>query len=463
MALSGSFATSAYTHTSGTKSWLVFSWTASQSVEDNRTTISWTLKGARSSSSGYVNAGGFKVVVDGITVYSKSTDYRIELRDGTVVASGTKTLTHKDDGERAFSASVEAGIYTFAVNCKGSSTFNLDTIARASTIKCTEAYIGEKPIITINKSSPKFTHTVKCRQWDDRPLITIAEKTSATTITDWTIPTTFYEKIPDAPKTSLWLECTTYNGNTELGTRYCMFVAYADETKCKPSVSGSVTILDDYTRELTGREDTIIRYCSMVRATMDVEEKNGASIVLTTINNNVGTDWGTGKVETNVFDFYAKDSRGFSNSDKVVFNMIPYTKLTNESTAQRTDPTSGKAALTIKGNWFNNSFGAVDNTLRVRVRRVGSDEYVGVIPNISGNEYSANITLFGLDYTQSHDIEVEASDKVGTSKKTITIPKGIPVFDWGEEDFNFNVPVTINGVDILEKLAELEALLAKKG
>lgn len=129
MALSGSFNTTAY---SGR--YLTFSWTATQNVAANTSTISWRLVGA-GTGSGYYVSGNFKVVIAGETVYQSAT--RIELRVGTVVATGTKTLTHNSDGTKTFSASAEAGIYTVAVNCRGSGNFTLNTIPRASTVTAT--------------------------------------------------------------------------------------------------------------------------------------------------------------------------------------------------------------------------------------------------------------------------------------------------------------------------------------
>ena len=171
-----------------------------------------------------------------------------------------------------------------------------------------------------------------------------------------------------------------------------------------------------------------------------------------------GTTRTIANVETGTFDFYAKDSREYFNSDKVVKSIVPYIRLTNDAIAYRDDPTSGKATIEIEGNYFNGSFGAVANTLTVKYRLEGGS-YISVTPTINGNKYSAKVSLTGLDYTQAFKYEVVVEDKLSTVTKPLTIQKGIPVFDWGEEDFNFNVPVTINGVNILEKLAELERLV----
>ena len=101
MASNGSFNTSAYSNR-----YLTFSWSVqSQSVANNSTTISWTLKGA-GSASGYYKAGNFKVVINGTTVYSTAESSRINLYNGTLVKSGTFTITHNSDGTKSFTAYV---------------------------------------------------------------------------------------------------------------------------------------------------------------------------------------------------------------------------------------------------------------------------------------------------------------------------------------------------------------------
>lgn len=147
MASSGSFNTSAY---SGR--YLTFSWSvASQSIPNNQTTINWSLKGAGGSTSGYFMAGNFKVVIDGVTVYSSSN--RIQLFNGTNVASGTYTFTHNNVGAKSFSASAQAGIYYVAVNCSGSGSWDLPTIPRY-------ANITSFSVSKYSETQVKFNYTV---------------------------------------------------------------------------------------------------------------------------------------------------------------------------------------------------------------------------------------------------------------------------------------------------------------
>ena len=462
MASSGSLLTNGwYSDSKGDYVYLEFAWSVTAtSIPNNTKTIYWELRGKRTAS-GFVNAGGFKVVIDGDTVYNKSTDYRIELRNGTVVASGSKTLTHNANGTRSFSVSIQGAIYTYAVNATGSKEFTLDTIPRTSSIRCTIANIESKPTITISRASSSFTHTVTYQFGSLTG--TIATKTSATSITSWTIPASFYGQIPNAKTGRGTLTCTTFSGNTTVGTSTCNLDVTTDEAKCKPTVSGTVEDTNADTVALTGDKNILVRYCSTALCTMSTTLNKSAGSIKSKTINNVAVSGNTrtiANVESGVFDFWAKDSRDYQGSDKETKTLVPYIKLTNDSTVQRTEPTSGNATLTIKGNYFNGSFGAESNTLTVKYRK-GSGSYITVTPTISGNKYSATVPLSGLDYTQSFSYTVVVSDKISTVTKKLTLQKGIPVFDWGESDFAFNVPVKIDGTLTIGGETITEAQLTK--
>ena len=188
MASSGSFKTSAYDGR-----YLLFEWNVSnQNIQNNTTTISWTLSGAGTASVGYYKAGNFKVVIDGKTVYSSTA--RINLYNGTTVKSGTYTFTHGTDGTKTFKASVEVGIYTTAVNCTGSSTFSLPAIPRASTILSVS---GNK--IT-DKYSVKYSKAVST--YNDTLQINVAGRSVSQKITNYSSGSTF--SLSDAVKKDIY-------------------------------------------------------------------------------------------------------------------------------------------------------------------------------------------------------------------------------------------------------------------
>ena len=211
MATSGSITTNSCEGRSLTLSWSL----SSQSVADNYSNISWKLKGSGSGSC-WVNAGNFKAVINGTTVYSSST--RIQLYNGTTVASGTAKISHNSDGTKSFKLSCEAGIYYVAVNCTASGTHTLTTIPRASSVSATAVNLGSATTVSISRASSSFTHTLTYSFGSATG--TIATKTSSTSVS-WTPPLSLANQIPSATSGTCTITCTTYNGSTSIGSKTC--------------------------------------------------------------------------------------------------------------------------------------------------------------------------------------------------------------------------------------------------
>lgn len=149
MAESGSFNTSSYS-----SRYLKFSWSIkSKNASSNYVDISWKLVGAGGTSTRWYMSGSFKVVIDGDTEYSSAT--RIKLYNGTVVASGTKRLNNASN--RTFSASAQAGIYTVAVNCKGSGSWKLPQLAVEPTLPNSIKVTGGAGGSWVDEDDPKFS------------------------------------------------------------------------------------------------------------------------------------------------------------------------------------------------------------------------------------------------------------------------------------------------------------------
>lgn len=437
MALSGSFNTTAY---NGVR-YLTFSWTATQNVTNNTSTISWKLVGA-GTGTGYYMAGNFKVVINGETVYSSAD--RIQLRVGTVVASGTKTITHNSDGTKTFSASAEAGIYTVAVNCRGSANFTLNTIPRASTMSCGPGVINGWHTININRASSAFTHTVTYKFGDLSG--SVYTKTTLTSLT-WIIPDDFYTQIPNAKSGTCTLTCQTYNGTTLIGTSTATFTASVDETNCKPTLSPFLWDTNSTTVNLTGDDTRLIRYHSNLYAEANAAARKSATLTNTVLQGDTtvfGDSYTFNNVQKNSVTFWAYDSRGYEVSQTETLTMVDYTHLT--CVIANTKPsTSGEFTFEVDGNCFNGSFGVVSNTLTVKYRyKTSSGSYTAwttMAVSRSGHNYTATATINGLDYRETYTFQAMATDSlesVTTDEKAI---KSLPVFDWSGSDFNFNVPV----------------------
>ena len=169
--------------TSAEGRYLTFNWSVDNTnIKENYKEIYWSLVGA--GVGGYVIGGNFKVVIDGETVYNNST--RREIWVDTVIASGYKKIYHTNNGTRSFSASVEAGIYEVAVNCRGSGSWELPTISRY-------ANITSFTVSSRDETSVLFNYTVDSEcdyawyssdngsNWHDLPNTNIVSSLSAGT------------------------------------------------------------------------------------------------------------------------------------------------------------------------------------------------------------------------------------------------------------------------------------------
>lgn len=149
MANNGSITSNAQSNRSITFAWEV----QSQSIANNTTTIYWQLKGS-GSNTGWVESGNFQVKIDNSVVYSSST--RIRLYNNTLVAEGTYTFTHDNNGNKSFSAYIQAGIYAIAVNVSASGSWALPQIARLAVIDSFDKGTDIAQQMTI-KYTPKAT------------------------------------------------------------------------------------------------------------------------------------------------------------------------------------------------------------------------------------------------------------------------------------------------------------------
>jgi hypothetical protein len=156
-------------------------------------------------------------------------------------------------------------------------------------------------------------------------------------------------------------------------------------------------------------------------------------------------------VESNSIRFTVTDSRGNSSTKTVNKTLVPYVKLT--CNLGRTFPdTQGNFAFTVKGNYFNSSFGKVNNTLSVYYRWKEDGDFSAwqaMTATTSGNTYTAVANLTGLDYQKAYTFQAYAVDKLATVYTEETQIKATPIFDWSSDDFNINGRFNLFGSTVL--------------
>lgn len=242
-ASSGAFETSVY-NAAGSKypDRIRVEWSSSQSVENNTSTIYWTVKsaGGTGNSYSYVMAGPVTVNIADVTVFSRSD--RFEMHVGATLGSGSFTLTHNTDGTKSFSAWAEAAIYTYAVSStKYGYSVDLPQIPRASSISVSGNTMGSQLTINISKASSSFTHTLTWQfvnQTGTIQTVTIASNTSNSSVT-WTPPITLASQIPNATSLNGTILCTTFNDGTNIGQKSINFTLQVP-SNIVPSISSFV-------------------------------------------------------------------------------------------------------------------------------------------------------------------------------------------------------------------------------
>lgn len=327
----------------------------------------------------------------------------------------------------------------------------LTPIARCSGVVATDADIGAVSMIAVSRRNNSYTHTIsysfgKLSGYigEDGQLSSEPVYCTAAAI-GFTVPESFYYELTDAPTGVCTLTCATYDGREQVGvSAQCGFTVTAPKSRCAPVLETQLTDVNPQTLALTGDEKTMVRFCSHVQAQLAARGQYGAEIVEHTLTGI------TYEPQSNQFDFYARDSRGYETAQTVVMPMVDYVPITANLSCSRAAAISTDAVLTVRGSCYNGSFGAAHNSLRLTVR-AGGRAYT-LEPVFSGNSYTAICTLEGLDYTVSHRITVEAADLLTTATAQVSLQQGVPVFDWGKRDFAFHVPITapmINGVTSL--------------
>ena len=408
---------------------------------------------------GSISVDGSKIVsmsssAGGHSVYIQKKDTFYEVGSSPY----TTTVSHLADGSKTITIAVSIkgiennGSASNGFSISKSTSVVLNTIPRASTIGATDANIGSVSMIAVNRKSTTYTHSIHFTFGEESGYIAAdgsisAEevKMDATSIA-FTLPNSFYAQIPNDPYGECALVCKTYADETQIGDEQpASFKVTADKALCEPQVSGTVEDINAKTLAITGDPSKFIRFYSEALCTISATARNEASIETKTIDGtavegNTHTISGIAK-ESVVFT--ATDTRDYSATVTVPVTLIPYIQLTCVPTGRRKNPTDGTAEITVKGDYYNGSLGGTDNTLTIQYQN-GNGEPKTATPVISGNSYVATIALDGLTYTESFTFTVTATDKVTSVPKTVTIGKGIPIFDWGENDFSFHVPVKLN-------------------
>jgi hypothetical protein len=406
--------------------------------------------------------------IDGTTYSTSVTSSQKITSSGIYLFSKTLNIKHNADGKKNLSTSAYIS-HSVVTSNSNAASFTLTTIPRTSSVTCNSFYIGDSTTINISRASSSFTHTVKYNYGTLSG--TIATKTSETSI-GWAPPTTFYGQIPNGTTGYGSVTCETYSGDTLIGTATANFNAYAKEVDCIPDVSATIVDTNASTIALTGDSSKLVKYLSQPKVTINATAKNSAAIRTRRMA------WGDGQTSTNTTETFtngvtssslsvsATDSRGFSKvvSYDLSSKWVEYVKLAFSSiTLSRPESTSSTANIKVSGNYFNGSFGAIQNefTLRYRYKPEGGTytSYIEVpmsdIPR-TNDTFDYYATLTGIDHKKPYIFEFVVEDAaMVVSSGERTLEKGEAIFRVGHDYTRTNGRILDDyGTEVVNGLAK---------
>ena len=423
MATSGSFNTSGWSDAL-CPDYYTFSWNlSSQSIEGNYSVITWTLKGAGGSTSGYwTNVKEKYVTVNGSTQSNTTlqTTY-----NGTVAFSGTTTIYHNADGTKNFSASAGGAFYYYgSYNSTGSGTWSLPTIPRSSTISYGEFTMGSSGNITITPASSGFTHTITYQFGSKTG--TIADKTSNTTVT-WTPSTSdLAGQIPNDVRGTGTLTITTYSGSTTIGSRNYTF--YCNLPSSVIPTVGTITLAPQTYSHLIQGKNTVkvsVSGCSAgTGSSIKSYTFSGPGISSTTTStsatSNIISNTGTLTYAVSVTDNRGRTASKTATITCYAWN-TPMITIDAYRVASSTSTTANDSGTYVRCT-YSLSYSSVNNTndvtVKVYYKKNTASSYSSTTILTDGTSTSGNTVLSSIDAASTYDIYATITDNYGGSSSS---------------------------------------------
>lgn len=390
-------------------------------------------------------------------------------RYDTVTATATFNVTHKADGSLSGYA-IGKWVYDGASSwpCQSGSTQTantaLTTIPRSCTITASNAHIGKASTITAKGLYSGLTAKVTYvnNAGTTVTAATLSGTSNGTATASWTIPTEFYDRIPNGKSGTVTLTATTYNGSTAIGSTSSSTITYSiDETvsDLKPTIKIIAYEVNSSIEQLTREPDGTNNKVMYGKSTIYCEVASwavykGASLSTITLNGSpvsmLSPYINFVEANTNTYTGIIKDSRGYTGTHTVTLTPVDYVNLTVSASVVRNKSRDGKVKLSVSGNWSETKFSSVNtNTLALtyKYKEQGGSTYTeGTIANSlltinkTNKTYETTnpIVLEGFDPEKAYVFEVYATDVFGTvprQKVEYVVKKGeSPFFIGGDNN-----------------------------
>ena len=389
----------------------------------------------------------YTLTINGTQVYYKArTSYSTqEFPAARGSISGSLTVTHNTNGSKSVAVSLSTAIYTTTVSTK-SGTWTLDNIGRASTVAWGSSYIGDSATYSISASNSSYTHHISFTCLGQT---TVVGSSLSSGYYEFIIPVSYYDVLGSNESAEATGICKTYNGTTLIGTTAFGFTIHAKTgSEVAPILDVEAYDTNSTTYNLTGNTSAMISGYSNIYYSVSATPQNGATISSYSIVNGVYSRTATSGTFTgttySTVTFTVTDSRGNIARKTITLDKIEYVPLTCNLVSSNMS-TAGSMTITVNGNYFNQSFGNLNNTLSVYYRYKQDNgsysSWIAMTTSTSGNTYTATKSIIGLNADSTYVFQARAVDRLSDVSSSGSNVQNKPVFDWSGTDFNFNVPV----------------------
>lgn len=422
--------------------------------------------------------------IGSFTVGAKTVDvskYQAVGADWVTIATITTTVTHLADGTGTcyLQAKIDGPSATSVkgTSVRGSKTVQLDKIARFATIISGEDFTDEgNPTIKYSNPAGSAVSSLKA-------CISLTGEHADVPYRDIPVDgNTYTFNLTDAERNTL------RNATPNSNTMQVMFVVRSaigdqhdtDNVKATMRIVNanpiaSITIEDTNTEtiNLTGDTRRLIALHSVAAVRMRATTKKGATLPVDGIKviNGKSVLISDGSAEHyfspvtfNEITYEVTDSRG--NTTKGVVDDVVVLPYINPTVVVKNSMPDGNGNMTLvaTGRAYMGPFaqGGPDEQPIIRYRyRTSSGTYPAwrTFSNVTwvGNNFTATEQITGLDYTKRYIFQAAVEDSLHAYPGIISASKSIiarPVFDWGENDLKFNVPVYDQTGELIGNTAE---------
>ena len=363
-----------------------------------------------------------------VTIHSQNTEYGISAASGSAPPWTSGSITGSTDGSK--SVTIAFNFSGYSIDGRGANGFNttnqatvaLYTIPRKSSCSMAATNLGSAGTISISRASSSFTHTLTYTFGSATG--TIATKTSSTSVS-WTPALTLANQIPNSTSGKVTITCSTYSGNTLIGSTTCTATLSVPSSVVPTLTSLTATRVDGTVPSSWG---IYVQNKSKVTLTINgAAGSRGSTISAYSITgggySGTSSSLTTGLLTTSgtiSFTAKVKDSRGRWSAEKTVsISVVAYSPptftnyLTQRCNSSGTVTTNGTYGRGLINFTYASCSGKNTITTAVAYKRSTSSSYTTTsVTFSSGTAFTFGGGNLSTDY--SYDIRYTLTDAFGS-------------------------------------------------